>query len=228
MNTSPTWFLTRDEVMGFAKSRVMSVLWVALPILATVGYFLVPTAGQDGQAEMPLTHMMGLIISSLAGTIAAVMVAVDIVSEKNSNVYQLYVIRPIPPASILWAKFFAVFSCVTVACVISLSLGIAIDLVRGVDFPPDMLADTGMSLLSIAGVIAISTAVGIFFGVVSSSILVAVILILYLGQNLAIIPMLPTYLRLSEVWHWLILGITIFTTLLVMFFAGLLFRRSDF
>jgi ABC-type transport system involved in multi-copper enzyme maturation permease subunit len=229
MRTPATRLLVKDELVGFAKSKVMIVLWVALPVLATLGYFLLPSGADGGdQPDIPLTYMMGILISSLAGTIAAVMVAVDIVSEKSRKVYELFIIRPIAREAIVWAKFLAVFLCVTIACVIALCVGIAVDLVRGVELEQALLMDTLRSLGSVVGVIAVSAAVGVFFGVLSSSILVAVILILYVGQNLAIIPMLPAYLNLSEGWYWIILAATALTTLVLMYFAGVLFRRAEY
>ncbi len=230
MKAAATRLLVVDELRGFAKSKVMIVLWVALPALATLGYFLLPTPAStgDGAMDVPLTYMMGLLISSLAGTIAAVMVAVDIVSEKTRRVYDLFIIRPIRREVILWAKFLAVFSCVTVACVVALTVGITVDLIRGTDLPDQLIWDTLRSLGSVVGVIAISAAVGIFFGVLCNSILVAVILVLYVGQNLAIIPMLPAYLDMGDSFYWLMLGISAAATVVVMLFAGLLFRRAEF
>lgn len=232
MRTPATRLLVKDELVGFAKSKVMIVLWVVLPLLATLGYFLIPSpdaaASGGKKVEIPLTYMMGLLISSLAGTIAAVMVAVDIVSEKNRKVYELFVIRPIPREAIIWAKFLAVFASVTIACVASLSVGLVVDLVRGTTLPAGMLTDTFKSLGSVVGVIAVSAAVGCLFGVLSNSILVAVILILYVGQNLAIVPMLPMYLKLGDQWYWIVLGITAMCTLAVMLLSGFLFRRAEF
>ena len=41
---SPTRILIRDELMGFAKSKVMIVMWVLLPLIAIGGYLIIPTS----------------------------------------------------------------------------------------------------------------------------------------------------------------------------------------
>jgi ABC-type transport system involved in multi-copper enzyme maturation permease subunit len=228
MSASAVRMMLRDELVGFAKSKVMIVLWVVLPILAALGYFLLPTPGTGGQPPVPMVTMMALLLSSLAGTISAVMIGVDIVGEKSRNVYEVLIIRLSSRTTILWSKFFAVFICVTIACVVSLGLGITVDLIRGVDLPDGLVIDTLKSLGSVIGVIALSSSVGVLFGVISNSTLVVVILILYVGQNLAIVPMLPAYLNLGDGWYWIILAISAALTLGMMFFAGLLFRRKEF
>ncbi len=231
MLSPATRLLFRDELIGFAKSRVMIVLWVLLPGLATIGYFLLPSgadieAGMGGE-KMPMTFFMGLMLSSLAGTIAAVMLAVDVVSEKTRKVYELFIVRPINPGSILWAKFFAVFLCVTFACVLSLGIGLAVDSVRGIELPDGATVDTLKSLASLTGVIALSSAVGIFFGIMSRSILVAVILVLYVGQNLTFVPMLPTYFGILPDLFWLAMLLTAALAVGLLLLAVVLFRRGE-
>lgn len=232
MLKSVTSLLFFGELKGFAKSRVMTVLWLLLPAAATAGYFLLPS-GQSidagiGSNEMPMTFFMGLMLSSMAGTIAAVMLSVDIVSEKSRKVYELLIVRPVPPASILWAKFFAVFLCVTIACLLSLGLGLIVDLARGVALPPNASQDMLKSMASLTGVIAMSSAVGIFFGVLSRSILVAVILVLYVGQNLTIVPMLPTYFGFLPNLFWLVMLTSAGITVGLMLLASLIFCRAEY
>jgi len=228
MSISPVRMMLRDELVGFAKSKVMVVLWVVLPLLAALGYFLLPTPGAGQQPPVPMVTMMALVLSSLAGTIAAVMIGVDIVGEKSRNVYDILIIRPISRTTILWSKFLAVFLCVTIACLISLGLGITIDLIRGVALPAGLATETLKSLGSVIAVIAISSSVGVLFGVLSNSTLVVVILILYVGQNLAIVPMLPAYLNLGDDWYWIMLVISAGVALGMMLLAGLSFRRTEF
>jgi len=225
---SPTTLLLRDELVGFAKSKVMLVLWVILPLIA-IGAYLVLPAELTGQRDMKMsaTAFVGLVTSSLAGTVGALMVAVDIVSERNRKVYELFAIRPIRREAIIWAKFVAVFACVTVACLAAMGAGIAVDALRGAPPTTAMLADMGKSILSLVGVIALSAAVGVVFGVLSRTILVAVILILYVGQNLAVVPMLPVYLGWLPDQFWLVMAITAALTGLLVFGAGVKFRRTE-
>jgi ABC-type transport system involved in multi-copper enzyme maturation permease subunit len=225
---SATGRLVRDELVGFAKSRVMIVLWVLLPILAVAGYLIVPRLTGGGGPRLPASAFMSLLMSSLAGTIAALMVAVDIISERNRKVYELFVIRPIRREAIIWAKFAAVFGCVTVACVASLALGIAVDTVRGEPLTGAAVYDAAESIVALTGVIALSAGVGAFFGVVSKTILVAVILILYVGQNLAIVPMLPIYLGLLPHHFWLVMLLSAVLAALLVWGSGVLFRRTEY
>lgn len=75
--------------------------------------------------------------------------------------------------------------------------------------------------------IAISAAVFMFFGILSNSTLVAVILILYVRQNLTV-PMLPTILQLETGYHGLMWLGTAVATIAVVLFGGMRFRRSEF
>ena len=147
---SPTRLMLRDELIGFAKSKVMLVLWVVLPIVAMAGYLLLPDEITNARSMggLSATAFVGFLMSSVAGTVAALMVAVDIVSERNRKVYELFVIRPIRREVIIWSKFLAVFTCVTVACLVSLGLGIAVDAIRG--SPPTLhdIATTPTSEIS--------------------------------------------------------------------------------
>ena len=101
--SSPTRLLVRDELIGFARSKVMIVLWVVLPLIALAGYLLLPRAVTEarGLGGLSAAAFVGFLMSSIAGTVAALMVAVDIVSERNRKVYELFVIRPIRREAIL-------------------------------------------------------------------------------------------------------------------------------
>jgi ABC-type transport system involved in multi-copper enzyme maturation permease subunit len=224
---SPTRLMLRDELIGFAKSKVMIVLWVVLPLLAMAGYLLLPDelTNARGMGGLSATAFVGFLMSSVAGTVAALMVAVDIVSERNRKVYELFAIRPIRREVIILAKFLAVFACVTVACLVSLGLGIAVDTIRG--NTPRIDYDLVKSLLSLVGVVAMSCGVGVVFGVMSRTILVAVILILYVGQNLTIIPMVPVYLGWLPDKFWIFMLITAALTALLVFAASVMFRRAE-
>jgi ABC-type transport system involved in multi-copper enzyme maturation permease subunit len=224
---SATQLLVRDELIGFAKSKVMLVLWVVLPLIAMAGYLLLPDeiTSARGMGGLSATAFVGFLMSSVAGTVAALMVAVDIVSERNRKVYELFVIRPMRREVIILAKFVAVFACVTVACVVSLGLGIAVDALRG--NMPTFGYDFLKELLSLVGVVAMSCSVGVVFGVMSRTILVAVILILYVGQNLTIVPMLPVYLGWLPNQFWLVMLITAVLTGLLVLGACVMFRRAE-
>lgn len=225
MSTSPFRLLARDELIGFARSKVMLVLWVVLPLLALLGFL---TLGSHmGGGVMSATDFMSFLESSIGGTVAALMIAVDLVSERNRNVYVLLAIRPIRREAIVWAKFAAVFGCVTVACIVSLLLGTVVDLFRGMTPTGASLYETGKALVSMTAVIGLATAAGALFGVLARSILVAVILVLYVGQNITIVPMLPVYLRILPDQFWLFMVISYALLGAVLWLAGFAFRRAQ-
>ena len=228
MPASPTRLLVRDELIGFARSKVMLVLWVVLPCIALLGFLLLPQRiFGSGRAPMTATAFMSLLESSVAGTVAALMIAVDIVSERNRNVYTLLVIRPIRREAIIEAKFIAVFGCVAIACIVSLLFGIVIDVFRGMPPTAASLADTGKELVRMTAVIAIATACGALFGVLARSILVAVILVLYVGQNIAVIPLLPTYFGVLPERFWIFIVISGALVAVVLGLANRSFRRAQ-
>jgi ABC-2 type transport system permease protein len=229
--TFATRLMVRDELIGFAKSKVMLVLWLVLPALCLVGYLVLPAELFDhgaGVRGLSATAFMAFITSSIAGTVAALMVAVDIVAEKNRKVYELYVIRPVRPEAIIWAKFLAVFLCVTVGCVTAILLGIGLDWIRGEPIEAKLVYDAFKSNVAMVGVIAISAAVGVFFGVICKTIVVAVLLVLYGGQNIAIIPMLPMYLGIFPNQFWIVMLISAGVTLGLQLVSGVVFRRAQY
>lgn len=225
MPTSPLRLLARDELIGFARSKVMLVLWVVLPLLALLGFLTI--GSQMGGGVMSATDFMSFLESSIGGTVAALMIAVDLVSERNRNVYVLLAIRPLRREAIVWAKFAAVFGCVTVACIVSLLLGTVVDLVRGITPTAASLYATGKALVSMTAVIGLATAAGALFGVLVRSILVAVILVLYVGQNVTIVPMLPVYLHVLPNQFWLFMVISYALLAVVLWLAGFAFRRAQ-
>lgn len=225
MATSAIRVLARDELIGFARSKVMLVLWLILPALAILGYLAFGQRLSGGL--LSASDFMSILVASIAGAVAALMIAVDLINERNRNVYVLLAIRPIRRDAIVWAKFLAVFGCVTVACVVSLALGTVIDMIRGAMPNADSLLVLGKSLLTTSVSIALATAAGALFGVAMRSILGAVILVLYLGQNIAAVPMLPVYLHLLPDRYWLVMAISFALLAGVMALALRTFRRAQ-
>ena len=226
MPRSPTRQLVRDELIGFARSRVMLVLWVVLPCIALAGFLLLRGRALHGaRADMSAAAFMSFLESSLASTAAALMIAVDLVSERNRNVYPLLVIRPVRREVIVWAKFVAVAGCVAIACVVSISLGVVVDLAYGVTPTAAGLSATGQALVQMIALIALSTAAGAVFGVLTRSIVVAVLLVLYVGQNVAGLVMLPVYLGVLRDQFWLLMALAGALAVVVLWLAGRAFRR---
>jgi ABC-type transport system involved in multi-copper enzyme maturation permease subunit len=223
---SPTWLLVRDELIGFARSRVMLVLWGVLPVAALVGFLLLRGRVLHGtRADMSAAAFMGFLEGSLASTAAALMIAVDLVSERNRNVYPLLVIRPVRREVIVWAKFIAVFGCVALACVVSIALGVIVDLAHGMAPTTTDLSATARTLVQMTALIALATAAGAVFGVLTRSIVVAVLLVLYVGQNVAGLVMLPVYLGVLRDEFWLLMALAYGLAAVVLWLAGRAFRR---
>lgn len=202
--------LFRDELNGFYRSKVMLALWVGMPALSIFLYVLSPNTG-----TIPVAVFTSLLVGSIGGTLASAMLAVSIISERERHVYDLFVIRPVKRRDILLSKFLAVYGCVVVAGVIALGLGILADsivtgLSRGIDF-----AGLESSMIILLSMLAVSCSVGILIGIVSPSVLVGVILVLYGGNQLSAVVLLPVLLLVTATWFPLIPGLAISAFLLV-------------
>lgn len=114
--------LFKDELRGFYKSNVMLVLWIGMPIFALLMNYLNPDT--EG---ISLSILIGLVIASISGTLAAVMLSTSIVGEINRKVYDLFLIRPVKRSHIILAKFCAVYLCLIIATMLSLGVGFVID-----------------------------------------------------------------------------------------------------
>jgi ABC-2 type transport system permease protein len=187
--------LFTDELRGFYKSKVMIFLWVGLPIIALLFRFI--SAGSTGQ-EIPFTLVSSIVVSSVGGTLAAVMLAVFIINEKNRHVYDLFLIRPIKRRDIVLSKFFSVYVCVAVASAIAVFVGVVVDLVTTGTLPNTVLLDAGQSLATTLSMIAVSCGAGVLIGVASPSVLVGAILVIYGGNQISVIPLVPTLLNLPD------------------------------
>jgi len=200
----------------------MIVLWFGLPLLSLLIYFLQPNT--EG---LPISFLVGLLVSSIGGTLSGIMLSTSIVSEKNRHVYELFLIRPVKRSSLLLAKFFAVYICLVVAVVISLIFGLIIDEFT-VGLSEYFLNETFESLIISISSMAITCSIGIFFGVLVSSVTVAAILSVYLGSQLSSIILLPTFfiVTLNPVILALTLGISI--TSVIMGINMYLFSRQQF
>ena len=179
--------LFADELKGFYKSKVMIVLWVGLPLLSLLFHYIVPDT--EG---IPISSIVAIILSSIGGTLGSAMLSTSIASEKMRHVYDLFLIRPVKRTSILLAKFFSVYLCLIIATGISLTLGLILDQIFIGNLPEFVLNQTIESLTISIAAMAISCSIGIFFGIIVSSIPVATILSVYIGNQISAISILPT------------------------------------
>jgi ABC-2 type transport system permease protein len=219
MNFSLLFF---DELRGFYKSKVMIFLWVGLPVVAVLVGFLPSDA-----PEVPLTAISAVVVSSLAGTLASVMLAVSIINERSRNVYQLFLIRPIKRRDILFAKLSAIYVCVVIASVIAVMVGIAGDYLKTGIVPETILISTVESLVISFSMLAVSSSVGVLIGVAAPSVLVGSILVIYGGNQISIITAIPALLNLGNS-TLIAVGSAITTTFVLLAVALKLFDRKQF
>jgi ABC-type transport system involved in multi-copper enzyme maturation permease subunit len=169
--------LFTDELRGFYRSKVMLFLWAGLPAVAVLMHLWAP-----GTGELPLTALTGLLVSTLSGTLAAVMLVASIVSERERHVYDLFVIRPVRRRDILLGKFLAVYVCVSIAVAIAIGLGLVIDTATS-DVPlSDLMGPLAGSLITSFSALAVTAAAGVLIGIAAPSIIAGVVLVIY-GAN---------------------------------------------
>lgn len=215
--------LFKDELNGFYKSKVMTFLWIGLPLMTVLLHLWSPNTGE----EIPFTLLSTLVVSSIGGTLAAVMLTVSIVHEKTRHVYDLFLVRPLKRWHIVISKFFAVYTCIAIASILTLMLGVVIDYLLMGSAPKAILNDTIQSLAISLSMMAVSSSAGVLIGVISPSVLVGAILVIYGGNQISAIHMLPIMLNISNpVPFTLILGVLISCVLLLI--AVFLFSKKQF
>jgi ABC-2 type transport system permease protein len=216
--------LYKDELRGFFKSKIMVFLWVGLPILVIVLHFIQSLSADQ---TVPYTWLSALLVSSLGGTLSAVMLSVSIINERSRHVYELFLIRPVKRYDIMLAKFFAVYSCVAVASLIAIAFGMVSDWVATGTISHTVLSSAGESLAISLSMIAVSCAAGVFIGLVAPSIIVGAILVIYGGNNLSVIPLIPNILDVANATGFTI-GLSCIVTFMLLVAAVLLFNRKQF
>jgi ABC-2 type transport system permease protein len=214
------WLLFKDELNGFYRSKVMLALWVGLPAMALLLYFLM-----DDLEGIPVTVFTGLLVSSIGGLLTSVLIVVNILNEKEKKVYDLFLIRPIRRENLLLAKFSAVFLCVMVASFIAIMLAAILDSAKEGYDVQDMLSSMKDSLIITISIMAINCSAGVLIGVFAPSVLVGVLLVLFGSNQLSSLVLLPTITGLGEMWMVGLASIGISAVLL--FGACLLFRRKE-
>jgi len=213
-----------DELRGFYKSKVMIFLWIGLPIIALLFRFI--SLGTTGQA-IPFTLVSTIVVSSLAGTLASVMLGVSIINEKNRHVYELFLIRPLKRRDILLAKFLSVYVCIAIASFISILVGMLADYFTAGTLSGTILNNAAQSLATSLSMVAVSCSAGLLIGVASPSVLVGVILVIYGGNQTSIIPLVPTLLNISDAVLFTI-GLAAVVCVILLAVAVALFGRKQF
>ena len=213
-----------DELRGFYKSKVMLFLWIGLPIIAVLFRFVqYETIGQT----ISFTVVSALVVSSLAGTLAAVMLTVSIINEKNRHVYELFLIRPLKKGEIILAKFLSVYTCVAIASFIAVFFGMGTDYLTTGAISAAALTNLGQSLAISLSMVAVACAAGVLIGVAAPSVLVGAILVIYGGNQISVLPLVPTLLNISDATQFTI-GLAALITALILLTAVGLFERKQF
>lgn len=213
-----------DELRGFYKSKVMLFLWIGLPIVALLFRFI--QVSSTGQA-IPFTVISALIVSSLAGTLAAVMLTVSIINEKNRHVYELFLIRPLKRRDIMLSKFLSVYTCVAIASLIAINVGVAADYFTSGTISPTIFKDTAQSLAISLSMVAVACSAGVLIGVAAPSVLVGAILVIYGGNQISVIPLVPTLLNLPQADLFTV-GLAAAVSAALLTAAVILFERKQF
>jgi ABC-2 type transport system permease protein len=213
-----------DELKGFYKSKVMIFLWVGLPIIAILFRFV--ESSTTGQA-IPFTVVSALVVSSLAGTLASVMLAVSLINEKNRHVFEIFLIRPIKRREIILAKFLSVYLCVAIASFLSIFVGMATDYLTTGTLATAALGNLSQSISISLSMVAVACAAGVLIGVASPSVLVGAILVIYGGNQISVIPLVPALLNISDAAFFTI-GLAALTATVLLIVAVSVFEKKQF
>jgi len=200
----------------------MLVLWIGMPLISLLIHYLQPDT--EG---IPISIFVGLMVSSLSGTLASVMLSTTIVSEKDRHVYDLFLIRPVKRWNLMFAKLIAVYLCLMIAIFFSVLVGIVLDLIN-TEIPFETLLDGIWDSLAISlSAMAISCSLSILIGILVNSTMVAVILAIYLGNQLSLIAVLPGifFESINTIAYALIIGLVL-TILVNIVTAQVLKRKS--
>lgn len=212
--------LFKDELLGFYKSKVMLFLWVGLPALSIILYLSSPDAG-----EISLASLTAMLVGSLGGVLASVMLVVSIVNERERHVYDLFVIRPIKRRDIVLSKFSAVYACVAAAALLAFAVSTVTEYVVDGSLPAGF-GDTALSFFVVAfSMMAISCSAGLLLGVAAPSVLVGVILVIYGANQLSASVVIPLLTASDEPLFPLLPGVSVSAVLLLG--AVLVFNRRQ-
>jgi ABC-2 type transport system permease protein len=176
-----------DELRGFMKSKAMIALWIGMPIVAILMHALIPQ-----MSDFPTSYFSQYVVSVLGGILGVVSLSVTMTNEINNKVYDLFLIRPVKRWHIVISKFLAVFINILIACFISLTLGIIIDLIRFDYNLGEFFAAAAKSVTLSAVGVSVCCACGLLIGTLIKSVAVSAIISVYLGQQLSQLIQLPS------------------------------------
>jgi ABC-type transport system involved in multi-copper enzyme maturation permease subunit len=202
----------------------MIILWIGLPILSILLYIWSP----DTSGEMPFSILIATMMSSLGGSLAAIMITVQLIHEKSRHVYELFLVRPVKRKNLLLSKFLAVFLCVAIACALSLLAGLIIDYFQHGIILQESVKSTYQSFGLSLATIASWCAAGVLIGVFAPSVLVGVILIIFVVNNITSIALLlPMMMKESYAIAYSIM-LSVMLTVIFLGLGIIIFNRKQF
>jgi len=216
------WLLFKDELKGFYKSNVMIILWIGLPLLSILFYFFLPNTGEQAS----ITLITSGIISSFGGWLAAMMLAIHIIHEKSHHVYDLFLIRPVRRSQIILSKYLAVFFCVAMACILALFISFFADYFFINKYSSVLFLETIKSLLISLAIISIECAAGAFVGVLVSSVIVGVILVV-VTHNISSLTIIMPLMTTSNYPLLFPVVVGICLSVVFLFFSIEIFKRKQ-
>ncbi|MCE7739997.1 MAG: ABC-2 transporter permease [Candidatus Heimdallarchaeota archaeon] len=220
------FILLWDEFRGFAKSKTMIAMWIGMPLVVIVMHLLNPVQG-----DFPMTLFSGIIIASIGGLLAAVILSSTMANEINANVYALFLIRPVKRWHIVIAKYLAFMFSLTIASLLSFTSGIIVDLIRS-SLPSaifkELIRYSFENLLISLSAMSIACAAGLVIGMLVKSVAMAVILSIYLGQQLSVIAILPGYFLNNIDPLIFSIGVGLAATVIILALGIFVFNKKQF
>lgn len=220
------FILLWDEFRGFAKSKTMIALWIGMPLVVIIMHFLNPVEG-----NFPMTLFSGIVIASIGGLLAAVILSSTMANEINANVYALFLIRPVKRWHIVVAKYIAFMLSLTIAALLSFTSGIIVDLIQS-SLPSEIFKEiirfSFENLLISLSAMSIACAAGLVIGMLVKSVAMAVILSIYLGQQMSVIAILPGYFLENVDPLIFSIGVGLAATVIILALGIFVFNKKQF
>ncbi len=220
------FILLWDEFRGYVKSKTMIALWVGMPLVVIIMHYLNPVQG-----DFPMTLFSGIVIASIGGLLAAVILSSTMANEINANVYALFLIRPVKRWHIVIAKYIAFMFSLIIAALLSFTSGIIVDLIQS-SLPSEIFKEiirfSFENLLISLSAMSIACAAGLVIGMLVKSVAMAVILSIYLGQQMSVMAILPGYFLENVDPLIFSIGVGLAATVIILALGIFVFNKKQF
>jgi ABC-type transport system involved in multi-copper enzyme maturation permease subunit len=183
---------------------------------------------QPGAQGMPFTTLAALLLASICGSLGGVLLSTSVRSELNMKAYDLFLIRPVKRIHLLLAKYFSVIAGLGIAVLLSLAIGVAVDMAKTGTPLPVLIGPNLDSIVTVFSTILIAGSIGLLLGLVINSVPVAAIVSFYVCNQISGLILvsgyllkLPVDIKLFSALCGLGLGGVIFAA------AGIVFSRKQ-